>query len=151
MVQIEATLVRMNQNWRMLWRIQGIWWKVFEGVGQVERLVGDGGEVLGGEVQGVADDDGRGDYGGGGESGMGGESDGVEGIRGGENHVGNGGSGDDTAIGGNNSLYGRRGSSIAAVAAVAAMVETEQAMAVVAELEQVMTVVGSGLRLLLIA
>ena len=63
-VQIEATLVRMNQNWRMLWRIQGIWWKVFEGVGQVERLVGDGGEVLGGAVQGGADDDGRGDYGG---------------------------------------------------------------------------------------
>ncbi len=67
----------------MLWRIQGISWKVFEGVGQVEGLVGDGGEVLGGEVQGVADDDGCSDYGGGSESGMGGESNGVEGIRGG--------------------------------------------------------------------
>jgi hypothetical protein len=43
----------------------------FEGVGQVEGLVGDGCEVLGGEVQGVADDDGGGNYGGSGENGVG--------------------------------------------------------------------------------
>ncbi len=83
----------------------------FEGVGQVEGLVGDGGEVLGGEVQGVADDDGGGDYESSGEIGMGGESDGMEGISGGENCVGNGGGCDDTILGGNNNLNGRRGGS----------------------------------------
>ncbi len=62
----------------------------FEGVGQVEGLAGDGDEVLGGEVQGVADDDGGNDDGGGSESSMGGESNGVEGSGGGENCVGNG-------------------------------------------------------------
>ena len=63
----------------------------FEGVGQVEGLVGDGGEVLGGEVQGMADDDGSSYDGSGSESSVGGESSCVEGNGGSANCVGNGG------------------------------------------------------------
>jgi hypothetical protein len=40
----------------------------FEGVEKVEGLVGDGDEVLGGQIHEVADDDGSNDYGGGVES-----------------------------------------------------------------------------------
>jgi hypothetical protein len=78
----------------------------FEGVGKVEGLVGDRGEVLGGEVQGVTDDDGSG-----GESGVGGGSNGVEGNSGGENCVSNGGGCDDAIVGENNRCNGGSGGS----------------------------------------